>query len=110
MVRVFPGIGSIQRTICLRPLKRATLLPGGGECPWEKTLVAGPLLRKPFYRGNDRFDRSEVIKDLGLDPRLPIYLLGNRSKWGEIQYIPVIKALNQAQIDCQILALCGRKC
>ena len=75
------------------------MLPG-------KTLVAGPLLRKPFYRGNHRFDRSEVIKDLGLDPRLPIYLLGTGAN-GVNHHIPVIKATNQAQIDCQILALCG---
>ena len=96
-----------KNDLFVSPFEEGNLAARMRGMPPGKTLVAGPLLRKPFYRGNHRFDRSEVIKDLGLDPRLPIYLLGTGAN-GVNHHIPVIKALNQAQIDCQILALCGR--
>ena len=74
--------------------------------PAEKTLVSGPLLRKAFYSNHLKFDKAEVIRSFGLNPNMPIYLLATGAN-GVNRHIPTIKSIEQAGINCQILALCG---
>lgn len=75
--------------------------------PIGKTLVSGPLLRKPFYSQEDFVDKEEIAKKFGLDPRLPIYLLGTGAN-GVNQHLPIIEALRVVDFDAQVVALCGK--
>lgn len=74
--------------------------------PTEKTLIGGPLLRKPFYQENQKFDRIKVIKALGFDSQIPIFLLATGAN-GVNRHISVLKELSNSMIHCQVLALCG---
>lgn len=89
------------------PFQEGALAARSRGMPAEKTLIAGPLLRKSFYENNQKFDRLKVFKDFGLDPDIPIFLLGTGAN-GVNHHIPVIEAICNANINCQILALCGR--
>ena len=64
-------------------------------------------MREPFYRDNQRFNSSKVYSDHGLDSIKPIFLLGTGAN-GVNHHLSIIKAISQAGVDCQILALCGR--
>lgn len=96
-----------RNDLFVTPFKEGSFAARRRGMPPEKTLISGPLLRKPFYSGNHTFNRSDVFQNLDLDPNLPVFLLGTGAN-GVNHHVPVIRAINQAKIDCQILALCGR--
>lgn len=73
----------------------------------EKTLASGPLLRKPFYSQKDFIDKEEIAKKFGLNPKLPIYLLGTGAN-GVNQHLPNIKVLQEGDFSAQVVALCGK--
>jgi len=75
--------------------------------PIEKTLASGPLLRKPFYSQDAKGDQLKLSEKFGLDPTLPIYLLGTGAN-GVNQHLPIIEALRKGNFDAQIVALCGK--
>ena len=74
--------------------------------PSSKCLVAGPLLRKPFYIQDGSFDRLNILSKYGLQPNLPVYLLGTGAN-GVNHHPAIIKRLMKAQKKCQVIALCG---
>ena len=74
--------------------------------PSSKCLVAGPLLRKPFYIQGRSFDRLNILSKYGLQPNLPVYLLGTGAN-GVNHHPAIIKRLMKAQKKCQVIALCG---
>lgn len=75
--------------------------------PQDKTLVAGPLLRKAFYKSAKQPTRSEFLTEYGLSNKLKTYVLGTGAN-GVNRHRDVIDAFNKADHQCQLLALCGR--
>ena len=96
-----------RNDLFISPFKEGSIAAQRRGMPLGKTLVGGPLLRKPFYGDNHSFNSSKVCTDYGLDSRKPVFLLGTGAN-GVNHHIPIIKAISHAGIDCQILALCGR--
>lgn len=74
--------------------------------PPEKCLVAGPLLRRPFHEPSPAFERREYLIGLGLNPDLPVFLLGTGAN-GVNQHLSVVQALEKSSVSCQVVALCA---
>ena len=74
--------------------------------PFEKTLVGGPLLREDFYMSWEDGKKREVLSKYGLEASKPIFLLGTGAN-GVNQHQEVICAMQGADIEGQIVALCG---
>lgn len=89
------------------PYKEGAFAAQKRGMPVDKILIGGPLLRKDFYLGNQKFNRVEILNKYRLEPNLPIYLLGTGAN-GVNHHLSIIRAINKANLDCQILALCGR--
>jgi processive 1,2-diacylglycerol beta-glucosyltransferase len=75
--------------------------------PKEKTLVTGPLLRKPFYQSDEQPGRAEFLAGYGLSDQLKTYVLGTGAN-GVNRHREVIDAFNRTDPQCQLLALCGK--
>ena len=75
--------------------------------PEEKTLVTGPLLRKPFYQSPEQPGRAEFLAEYGLSDQLKTYVLGTGAN-GVNRHREVIEAFNRTDSPCQLLALCGK--
>lgn len=75
--------------------------------PEDKTLVAGPLLRQPFYQSVEQPGRAEFIAQYGLSENLKTYVLGTGAN-GVNRHREVIDAFNRSEVACQLLALCGK--
>ena len=75
--------------------------------PKEKTLVAGPLLRKPFYQSEEQPARAEFLAEYGLSEKLKTYVLGTGAN-GVNRHREVIDAFSRTDPQCQLLALCGK--
>ena len=74
--------------------------------PKEKTMVTGPLLRKPFYQSNVQPGRAEFLSEYGLSDQ-STYVLGTGAN-GVNRHREVIDAFNRTDPQCQLLALCGK--
>ena len=75
--------------------------------PEEKTMVTGPLLRKPFYENAGPSDRENFLSKYGLSNSLKTYVLGTGAN-GVNRHREVIEAFNRSDNRCQLLALCGK--
>ena len=89
------------------PYKEGCIAAENRGMPLSKCLVAGPLLREPFYKESQPFDKKKILNKYNLDSTLPIFLLGTGAN-GVNHHLSIIRAINKAQIKCQIIALCGR--
>jgi processive 1,2-diacylglycerol beta-glucosyltransferase len=96
-----------QNDLFVSPYTEGSLAAQRRGMPIEKTLVSGPLLRKPFYSQQDIVNKEEILKKFGLDDKLPIYVLGTGAN-GVNRHLPVIKALCAGSFDAQVVALCGK--
>ena len=96
-----------QNDLFISPYMEGCVAAQKRGMPIGKTLASGPLLRKPFYSQEDFVDKEEIAKKFGLDPRLPIYLLGTGAN-GVNQHLPIIEALRVVDFDAQVVALCGK--
>jgi processive 1,2-diacylglycerol beta-glucosyltransferase len=96
-----------QNDLFVSPFEEGYLAAIKRGMPKEKILVSGPLLRRPFYAKQTKFDRFKVMEEFGLDAEKPIFLLGTGAN-GVNHHLPVIEAILKHKIDCQILALCGK--
>jgi processive 1,2-diacylglycerol beta-glucosyltransferase len=96
-----------QNDLFISPYMEGCVAAQKRGMPIGKTLASGPLLRKPFYSQEDFVDKKEIEKKFGLDPRLPIYLLGTGAN-GVNQHLPIIEALRVVDFDAQVVALCGK--
>jgi processive 1,2-diacylglycerol beta-glucosyltransferase len=75
--------------------------------PEQKTMVTGPLLRKPFYEKASQGERENFLKKYGLSNSLKTYVLGTGAN-GVNRHREVIDAFNRSDDRCQVLALCGK--
>ena len=96
-----------QNDLFVSPYTEGSLAAQRRGMPIEKTLVSGPLLRKPFYSQQDIINKEEILKKFRLDDKLPIYVLGTGAN-GVNRHLPVIKALCAGSFDAQVVALCGK--
>lgn len=96
-----------QNNLFISPFREGVRAAQARGMPPEKTLIGGPLLRKPFYSNGRFFDKLKLCKSLGLDINVPIFLLGTGAN-GVNNHIRIIKAIIKAKLKCQVLALCGK--
>jgi len=74
--------------------------------PRHKTLASGPLLRAPFYKNNQIINKIKPIDGVHLEPDVPVFLLGTGAN-GVNDHVKVVQSIDQANLNCQIVALCG---
>ena len=89
------------------PFEETCLAARKRGMPADKTLVAGPLLRKPFYQSSEQPGRAEFLAEYDLSENLKTYVLGTGAN-GVNRHREVIDAFNRSDIPCQLLALCGK--
>ncbi|MDC0156627.1 UDP-N-acetylglucosamine--LPS N-acetylglucosamine transferase [Verrucomicrobia bacterium] len=89
------------------PFEETCLAARKRGMPEGKTLVTGPLLRKPFYQSGEQPGRAEFLAEYDLSENLKTYVLGTGAN-GVNRHREVIDAFNRSDVPCQLLALCGK--
>lgn len=88
------------------PFEETCLAAQKHAMPAYKCLVAGPLLRKAFYK-KPSANPWECLRDAyRISPNLPIYLLGTGAN-GVNQHAKVVRSFEKMSKPCQLVALCG---